>query len=124
MIENKSQLKNGDVVLSSKGSIGIVYKNLSLTGTEWNVIKWVRNKDGDTINKYRTLGMVNDDFTFRYDRDNRITRVWRPIDYRQIGDIDCTMQNGDVIYKYGVKEVTMDEVEAKFGCKVKIKNND
>ena len=26
MIENKSQLKNGDVVLSSKGSIGIVYK--------------------------------------------------------------------------------------------------
>lgn len=36
MIENKSQLKNGDVVLSSKGSIGIVYKNLSLTvtGTE------------------------------------------------------------------------------------------
>ena len=124
MIKSKSELKNGDVVLSTKGSIGIVYKNLSLTDTGWNVIKWVRNKDGDTINKYRTLGMVNDDFTFRYDRDNRITRVWRPSDNRQIGDINCTMRDGDDIYKYGVKEVTMDEVEAKFGCRVKIKNND
>ena len=29
----------------------------------------------------------------------------------------------ELIYDDTVKEVTMDEVEAKFGCKVKIKND-
>lgn len=30
----------------------------------------------------------------------------------------------ELVYEEKVKEVTMSEVEAKFGCKVKIKNND
>lgn len=124
MIKSKSELKNGDVVLSTKGSIGIVYKSASLTDIGWSVIKWVKNKQGDDINKYRTLAMINNDFTFLYDTDHKIIKVWRPSDNRQIGDIYSTMMNCNVIYEDYVKEVTMDEVEAKFGCRVKIKNND
>lgn len=122
MEKTKYALRTGDVVLSTKGSIGIVYRSLE-NSTE-GVIKWVRNQGGNKINKYRTLGMVNNDLTFKYDDNNRIIKVWRPCDYREVGDINLTMTNINLIYEENIKEVTMDEVEAKFGCKVKIKNND
>ena len=122
MEKTKYALRTGDVVLSTKGSIGIVYRSLE-NSTE-GVIKWVRNQGGHIINKYRTLGMVNNDLTFKYDNDNRIIKVWRPFVYREVGDIYLTMVHTNLIYEENIKEVTMDEVEAKFGCKVKIKNND
>ena len=122
MEKTKYALRTGDVVLSTKGSIGIVYRSLE-NSTE-GVIKWVRNQGGHIINKYRTLGMVNNDLTFKYDNDNRIIKVWRPFVYREVGDINLTICNTNLVYEDCVKEVTMDEVEAKFGCKVKIKNND
>lgn len=118
---NKYELNTGDVVLSTKGSIGIVLRSV---GFRDSVVKWVRNKDGKEINKYRTLGMINDDLSFKFDyRDNRIVKVWRPSTYRELGDVDLTICNTNLVYEDCVKEVTMDEVEAKFGCKVKIKND-
>lgn len=122
MEKTKYALRTGDVVLSTKGSIGIVYRSLE-NSTE-GVIKWVINQGGNKINKYRTLGMLNNDLTFKHDNDNRIIKVWRPFVYREVGDIDLTMVHTNLIYEENIKEVTMDEVEAKFGCKVKIKNND
>ena len=118
---NKYELNTGDVVLSTKGSIGIVLRSV---GFRDSVVKWVKNKDGKEINKYRTLGMINDDLSFKFDyRDNRIVKVWRPSTYRELGDVDLTICNTNLVYEDCVKEVTMDEVEAKFVCKVKIKND-
>lgn len=119
---DKYELNTGDVVLSTKGSIGIVFRSESFKDS---VIKWIKNKDGNVINKFRTFRMIRDDLSFKYDaQDSRIIKVWRPENYRELGDINLAMKDENIIYEDYVKEVTMDEVEAKFGCKVKIKNND
>ena len=73
--------------------------------------------------------MLNSDLTFKYDTDNRIIKIWRTEDKHYLGDKAITKYHMakdhgfELIYEYKIKEVTMDEVEAKFGCKVKIKNN-
>lgn len=119
-----SDLRTGDIVLSTKGSYGIV-----LRGTdEGDLIKWFRNSKGYTIDKFRSFLMINNDLTFKYDTENRIIKVWRSNDKHYIGDrgysdVWFRSQDFELIYEDKVKEVTMDEVEAKFGCKVKIKNN-
>lgn len=118
-------LKTGDIVLSTKGSYGMV-----LRGTENDdLIHWFMNEKGKLINKFRTFGMINEDLTFKYDGDNRIIKVWRTEDKHYIGkfstDIFITFKDYGfkLIYEEQVKEVTMDEIEKKFGCKVKIKND-
>ena len=67
-----SELKTSDVVLSSKGSYGVV-----LRGTpKGDLIKWFKNKNEEIIHKYRSLDMLNEDLTFKFDgKDNRIIKV-------------------------------------------------
>ena len=122
-----SNLRTGDIVLSTKGSYGIVLRD---GGVDYNSqIKWYCNNKGDVIDKFRSFAMINNDLTFKYDTENRIIKVWRTEDKHYIGDKAITkysMAKGhgfELIYEDKVKEVTMDEVEEKFGCKVKIKNN-
>ena len=45
----KYELNTGDVVLSTKGSIGIVFRSVSFKD---GVIKWIKNKDGNVISGY------------------------------------------------------------------------
>ena len=73
----KSDLLTSDVVLSSKGSYGVV-----LRGTpKGDLIKWFKNNHDEIIHKYRSLDMINDDLTFKYDgKDNRIIKVYRVTD--------------------------------------------
>ena len=70
--------------------------------------------------------MINEDLTFKYDLGNRIIKVWRTKDKHYLGDKAITEYNAaechgfECIYEELIKEVTMAEVEEKFGCKVKI----
>lgn len=118
-----AELRTGDIVLSTKGSYGMV-----LRGTpSGDIVKWYVNSKGKCIDKFRSLNMINSDFTFRFDEENRIVKVWRTKDKHYLGDkavTKYTVADGfELIYEDKVKEVTMDEVEEKFGCKVKIKNS-
>lgn len=118
-----AELRTGDIVLSTKGSYGIV-----LRGTpSGDIVKWYVNSKGKCIDKFRSLNMINSDFTFRFDEENRIVKVWRTKDKHYLGDKAVTKytiaDSFKLIYEDKVKEVTMDEVERKFGCKVKIKNS-
>ena len=118
-----AELRTGDIVLSTKGSYGMV-----LRGTPYgDVIKWYVNNKGKCIEKFRSMNMINSDFTFRFDEGNRIVKVWRTKDRHCLGIMCAGVYMEDyhyeLIYDDHIKEVTMDEVERKFGCKVKIKNN-
>lgn len=122
-----AMLKTGDIVLSTKGSYGIVLKGTA----EGDLIRWFLNKERQSIKKFRTFGMINSDLTFKFDgKDNRIIKVWRTNDKHHIGTlcsdtfINFESMGFKLVYEEKVKEVTMDEIEAKFGCKVKIKNDD
>ena len=118
-----AELRTGDIVLSTKGSYGMV-----LRGTpSGDIVKWYVNSKGKCIDKFRSLNMLNSDFTFRFDEENRIVKVWRTKDKHYLGNKAVTKytvaDSIELIYEDKVKEVTMDEVERKFGCKVKIKNS-
>ena len=63
----KSDLKTSDVLLSTKGSYGIV-----LRGTpEGDLVKWFKNDDGEVIHKYRSLDMINEDLIFKFRMEYR-----------------------------------------------------
>lgn len=118
----KYDLCTGDIVLSTKGSYGIV-----LIGTNGgDQIKWYSNNKGQVIDKFRSLSMINEDITFKCDLDNRIIKVWRTKDKYYLGDKAITKYHTaedhgfECIYEELIKEVTMAEVEEKFGCRVKI----
>lgn len=111
------ELKNTDVVLSSKGSYGIVLKDTPCG----DLIKWFLNKNGEVIHKYRSFSMLNDDMSFRYDgKDNRIIKVYRITDPHDMTTINAICKDY-LIWEEKVKEVTMEELENMYGCKVKIK---
>ena len=118
----KHDLCTGDIVLSTKGSYGIV-----LIGTSGDdQIKWYSNNKGQLIDKFRSLSMINEDLTFKCDLDNRIIKVWRTKNKHYLGDKAITKYHEaeyhgfECIYEELIKEVTMAEVEEKFGCRVKI----
>lgn len=110
------ELKTSDVVLSSKGSFGIV-----LRGTpKGDLIKWFKNKNGEIIHKYRSLDMINDDLTFKFDgKDNRIIKVYRVTDQHDMTTLNA-IDDKYLIWEEKVKEITMAELEKKYGCKIKI----
>lgn len=111
-----SDLKTSDVVLSSKGSFGIV-----LRGTpKGDLIKWFKNKNEEVIHKYRSLDMINDDLTFKFDgKDNRIIKVYRVTDQHDMSTMNA-IDDKYLIWEEKVKEVTMADLEKMYGCKVKV----
>lgn len=121
----KHDLCTGDIVLSTKGSYGIVLRDTGDRKLE-SQIKWYSNNEGQVIDKFRSLSMINEDLTFKCDLDNRIIKVWRTKDRHYLGDKAITEYHTaechgfECIYEELIKEVTMAEVEEKFGCKVKI----
>ena len=127
-----ADLRTGDIVLSTKGSYGIVLRDTD----RGDLIKWYYSKvDNRSINKFRTFRCLTGNMrfcVFDYRMNDRIIKVWRTNDVRKIGSTligadENFMENlfpeFELIYDDTVKEVTMDEVEAKFGCRVKIKND-
>ena len=111
-----NELKTSDVVLSSKGSYGIV-----LRGTpKGDLIKWFKNKNGEIIHKFRSLDMINEDLTFKFDgKDNRIIKVYRVTDQHDMTTLNA-IDPKYLIWEEEIKEVTMADLEALYGRKVKI----
>ena len=111
-----NELKTSDCVLNSKGSYGIV-----LRGTpKGDLIKWFKNKNGEIIHKFRSLDMINDDLTFKFDgKDNRIIKVYRVTDQHDMTTLNA-IDDKYLIWEEKIKEVTMAELEEKYGCKVKV----
>jgi hypothetical protein len=111
-----SELRTGDIVLNSKGSYGCV---MMLTPFG-NVIKWYQNKKGESIKKYRSFESIKeDDMTFKEDPNHGIVKVWREKEPHNLNTL-YTVYDNNLIYE-AVKEVTMADIEDKFGYKVKIK---
>lgn len=111
----KSELLTSDVVLSTKGSYGIV-----LRGTpKGDLIKWFKNKNDEIIHKYRSLDMIHEDLMFRNDGDNRIVKVYRVTDQHDMTTLNA-IDDKYLIWEEHVKEVTMEELERVYGCKVKV----
>lgn len=110
------ELKSSDVVLSSKGSYGIV-----LRGTpKGDLIKWFKNKNGEIIHKFRSLDMINEDLTFKFDgKDNRIIKVYRVTDQHDMTTLNA-IDDKYLLWEEKIVEVTMKELEEKYGCKVKV----
>ena len=116
----KSDLKTGMTVVSKNGWVGKV-----LLGTSsGDIILWYQDEENQDIRKYRTLDTVNEDLT--YGAGKEIIAVYEYSDIHNILSdyhmpsslryMTCLWRRPEV-----VKEVTMREVEEKFGCKVKIK---
>lgn len=112
----KRDLLTSDVVLSSKGSYGVV-----LRGTpKGDLIKWFKNDQDEIIHKYRSLDMINDDLTFKCDgKDNRIIKVYRVTDQHDMTTMNA-IDDKYLIWEEKVKEVTVAELERMYGCKVKV----
>ena len=115
----KSDLLTSDVLLSSKGSYGVV-----LRGTpKGDLVKWFKNNHNEIINKFRSLDMINEDLTFKYDgKDNRIIKVYRVTDPHDMTTMNA-IDDKYLIYEEKVKEVTIADLEEMYGCKVKVVGN-
>lgn len=112
----KQDLMTSDVVLSKKGSYGVVLRNTP----KGSLIKWFLNKNRQVIHKFRSLDMLNDDLSFKFDSDNnRIIKVFRVTDQHDMTTMDA-MDEKYLIWEEEVKELTMADIEKKYGCKVKI----
>ena len=111
----KADLLTADVVLSTKGSYGIVLRNTS----KGDLIKWFKNKNDEVIHKFRSLDMLNDNLSFRFDIDNRIIKVYRVTDPHDMSTM-AAIDEKYLFWKEKLKEVTIAELEEQFGCKVKI----
>ncbi len=115
----KSDLKTSDVLLSSKGSYGVVLRSTP----KGDLIKWFKNDKNETINKYRSFDMLNEDLSFRYDgKNNRIIKIYRITDQHDMAS-ENAIQRKYLLWEEKVKEVTMAELEKQYGCKVKVVNN-
>ena len=112
----KSDLHNTDVVLSTKGSYGVVL----LDTPKGDLIKWFKNNHDEVIHKFRSLDMINEDLSFKYDGDNRIIKVYRVTDQHDMTTANA-INDKYLIWEEKVKEVTMDDLERMYGCRVKIK---
>lgn len=111
-----SELKTSDVCLSNKGSYGVVLRDTP----KGDLIKWFKNNKGEIIHKFRSFDMINDDLTFKSDgKDNRIIKVYRVIDQHDMTTMNA-IDDKYLIWEEKVKEVTMAELEEKYGCKVKV----
>ena len=112
----KSELRTSDVVLSTKGSYGVV-----LRGTpKGDLVKWFKNNHDEVIHKFRSLDMINEDLTFKYDgKDNRIIKVYRVTDQHDMTTMNA-IDDKYLIWEEKVKEVTIADLEKLYGRKVKI----
>lgn len=112
------ELKTGMVVVSSVGSAGIV-----LIGTkDGDLIKWFKDVDKNSeLNLYRKLSTINNDMSFK-DGTARIIKVYNPKDIHDY-ITDKVLADNNLIWEEDALEVTMHDIEEKFGRRVKIKRS-
>lgn len=114
----KSDLKNRMVVETRAGERYILVDDrfLSKTGFLW--LNTHADKNGVFHQGY------NDDLTMSSGANWDIVKVYEEVNSLNIDD-DHPLYSLSLLWeRNSIKEVTMAEVEAKFGCKVKIVNGD
>lgn len=110
----KSDLITGDVVINSKGSLGVVLKGSPFG----DLIKWIVNRKEEEIHKYRPFMFINEDLTFFENTEHRIVKVMRPTDPH---DVLRFSENDDIVYEEEeTMKLTMSDLEEMMGCKVVI----
>ena len=115
----KSDLKNRMVVETRAGEKYILVDDrfLSKTGFLW--LNTHTDKNRGTIHQG-----YNDDLTMDSGANWDIVKVYEEVNSLNIND-DHPLYSLSLLWeRNSIKEVTMAEVEAKFGCKVKIVNGD
>jgi hypothetical protein len=100
----KSDLKNHMVVRLRDGRVGVIFGNYIITASSMIF------KDH-----------YNDDLTMSCSKDMDIVQVFDHLDYSSV--LDDSVLIWDRQDEEEIKEVTIAEVEEKFGCKVKIIND-
>lgn len=110
----RTDLCSGDVVYSTKGSYGIVL----LRTPVGSLIKWFKNRSGEIIHKYRMMYDINEDLSFK-DESGRITKVYRSHDPHYYTTLDI-IKDENLIWEDNTKEMTMAQIEAALGHKVKV----
>ena len=100
----KSDLKNHMVVRFRDGRVGVIFGNYIITASSMIF------KDH-----------YNDDLTMSCSKDLDIVQVFDHLDYSSV--LDDSVLIWDRQDEEEIKEVTMAEIEEKFGCKVKIIND-
>lgn len=126
----KSELKTGMIVTTRNGCEYVVFRNTvqSLYSHATDIIV---NAARETWNH---LLYYNEDLTYHCDstnmlditfaKDNDIIKVECPYHPYGFMDLENAKAKRQVIWKRTeIKEITMEEIEEKFGCKVKIINN-
>lgn len=115
----KSDLRTGMVVEDRDGYIGIVLKSTATV----DGIKWFLNDDGEKISMWEELDdEYNEDLTGTENfNSGDIVKIYQPHNF----DDYTTMKAYSEEYliwerEQEVKEITMKDIEEKFGCKVKI----
>lgn len=127
----KSELRTGMIVESAGGWLGIVFKGM-FKNPEDGYIAWIRNGQGRAIELFRNLQDVKEDLTYAYDK--KIVKVYSsgfksrvdcmvPLSLTNLSE---SLRTRRLLWERELeaKEVTMAEVEEKFGCKVKIKREE
>ena len=114
----KADLRTGMVVEDRSGFVGVVLKGTN----QGDIIKWFYDAtDSSIINDCDDMEDFNSDLTFADDYEYDIVKIYDTDD----PELYTTTKVHDVKYliwerEEEAKEVTLKEVEEKFGCKVKI----
>lgn len=118
-----SDLKTGMIVTLRNGEEYVVFKNFADLFTESQAI--ICNTQ---IKRWMNISDFSDDMkcTSQFLRNNYdIVKVEIPHHPYSFGDIGYAREKRKLLWKEeAVKEVTMAEIEEKFGCKVKIIKED
>lgn len=122
------------IVENAGGWLGIVFKGM-FNNLEEGYIVWIRNGQGCAIKLFRNLQDVKEDLTYAgYGGDKKIVKVYSS-DYKSrkgcmiplfLTNLSESLRTRRLLWERELeaKEVTMAEVEEKFGCKVKIKREE
>lgn len=118
----KSDLSTGMVVKSADNLIGVVLlKTATCDGIKWFLNENSTGMISKVINEFEELTEYHDDLTHKDGNDLNIIKVYQPDNLEDYTTMKA--YNEDYLIwerKEETKEITMTEIEEKFGCKVKI----
>ena len=117
---NKSDLRTGMVVKDKDGFVGVVLKNTSTV----DGIKWFFDTDElSKINEWQELDKYyNENLTTKNDFNaETIVAIYQPDNFNDYTTMKAYSENYLIWEREEpIKEVTMKDIEEKFGYKVKI----
>lgn len=116
----KSDLRTGMVVKDKDGFVGVVLKNTATV----DGIKWFYNTDEDEVmSEWQELDKYyEEDLTTKNDYNaETIVAVYQPDNFDDYTTMKVYSEDNLIWEReLPIKEITLKDIEEKFGCKVKI----